>query len=182
MVTSLERSRTGWDVVLGILLVLGGIYVLGNAVLATAISVLVIAWLALIGGVMLLVRAIMSIRSEGVSWSVLAGGAMLTVLGLFMLRSPLVGAVALTLMAGALFFASGIMRLGVAFTVENHRWVFVLSGLISLVLALWIFINPGTATLTLLGILLGVQMITEGVTMVSVGRLRMIRTEKPTPV
>ena len=42
--TILERRRTGWDVVLGIILLIGGVYLLSNAVLATAVSVLVLAW------------------------------------------------------------------------------------------------------------------------------------------
>lgn len=45
MTTILERRRTGWDVVLGIILLIGGVYLLSNAVLATAVSVLVLAWM-----------------------------------------------------------------------------------------------------------------------------------------
>ena len=118
-------------------------------------------------------RALLSLRSEGFSWSVLVGGAMLTVLGLMMLRHPLAGALALTLMAGALFFSSGIMRLGLAFT-GSHRWLLLASGLVSIALGLWILLNPATATLQLLGILLGIQFITEGLTLVSIGRLRVM--------
>jgi len=46
----------------------------------------------------------------------MVGGTTLTVLGLFMLRNPLIGAVALTLIAGVLFFATGLTRVGLAFT------------------------------------------------------------------
>lgn len=178
MATGFERRRTGWDIALGVLLVIGGLYVLSNAVLATAISVLVIAWMALIGGIMMLVSAIMSIGS-GISWSTVIGGAMLTVLGLFMLRSPLAGAVALTIMAGAMFFASGLMRVTLAFTVQSHRWLLIFSGLVSIALALWIIANPAAATLKLLGILLGVQVISEGITLLISGRLVASEAREP---
>lgn len=177
MATVFERRRTGWDIVLGVVLLIGGIYVLSNSVLATAVSVLVIAWMSLIGGIMMLITALLSIGS-GFSWSTVIGGAMLTVLGLFMLRSPLAGAVALTIMAGALFFASGLMRITLAFTVPSHRWLLVFSGVVSIALALWIMLNPGAATLQLLGILLGVQVITEGVTLLVSGRLRVVTDDR----
>ena len=38
MTITLERRRTGWDIVLGLVLVILGFMVLGNAVLATAVS------------------------------------------------------------------------------------------------------------------------------------------------
>lgn len=177
MATVLERRRTGWDIVLGILLLIGGIYLLSNAVLATAVSVLVIAWMSLVGGIMMLVTALLSIGS-GFSWSTLIGGAILTVIGLFMLRSPLAGAVALTIMAGALFFAGGLMRIALAFTVPSHRWLLIFSGLVSIALALWIMVNPGAATLKLLGVLLGVQVITEGITLLVSGRLRVVTDDR----
>lgn len=179
MAATLERRRTGWDIVLGLLLLILGFIVLGNAVLATAVSVFWTAWLTLIGGLMMLIVALMSIRS-GFSWSTLLGGAALAVLGIFMLRNPLVAAIALTMMAGAIFFVSGVVRIGLAFTVPSHKWIFVFSGLVSIVLALWILTNPATATLKLLGILLGVQVLSEGITLIVSGRLRLVDATRET--
>ncbi len=59
MTAVLERRRTGLDVVIGVLLILGGLFMLSNAVLATAVSVLMIGWLALIGGIMELTSALL---------------------------------------------------------------------------------------------------------------------------
>lgn len=161
MAATLQRNRSGMDIILGILLVIGGIFLLSNAVLATAISVLVIAWTVLFSGLVMLIIAVMSLRS-GISWSTVIGGAILAVLGVFILRSPLASAFALTIMAGAMFFASGLMRITLAFTMSSHRWLFIFSGLVSIFLALWIIANPAAATLKLLGILLSVQVISEG--------------------
>lgn len=167
----LERRRTGWDVILGILLVLGGIVVLGDVVLATVVSVVLIAWTSLFSGVVMLVGALFRIRSGG-AWSAALGGAVLTVLGLFMLRNPIIGAVTLTMLAGALFLTGGLARVVAAFQSAQHKLILAVSGLVSIGLGLYVLINPVVATLTLLGVLLGVQIVVEGLTLITLGRLR----------
>ena len=181
MDAALERKRTVWDAILGVVLVILGIYVLSNAVLATAVSVFVIGWTALIGGIMMLIAALLTIRDR-FSWSTLLGGAVLAVLGLFVLRNPLVGALAITLMVGSLFFVSGVARIGLAFSVDTYRWIFIFSGVVSLALGLWILFNPTAATLTLIGVLLGVQVISEGITLLVAGRLRLVERKSKDPV
>jgi membrane protein HdeD len=172
MTEVLQRRRTGWDIALGVLLVVGGVVVLGNVVVATAVSTLFVGWCALIVGLALLVAGLVKIVHD-FSWSVLLGGAGLSVLGLFMVRNPQATAVALTLTAGALFLATGLARVFLAFTLETHRWLLVASGLVSVVLGLWVLFNPGVATLTLLGVLLGIQVLVEGVTVLVQGRMHL---------
>jgi membrane protein HdeD len=180
MTEVLERRRTGWDVVLGVLLVIGGIFLLANVLLATTVSVALLAWCALIGGIIMVVAGLVRIGSD-FSWSVLLGGAALTVLGLFMLRNLGVTALALTLTAGALFCATGLARIVIAFSMTAGRWLVVLSGIISVILGLWILFNPDVSTVTLLGALLGIQVILEGVTLMVQGRLRLAPLEPSAP-
>ena len=163
--------RTAWDVILGLLLVAAGVLLLGNAVLATAFQVLVIGWTNLISGLVLLVGSLFRIRSGGF-FSAVMGGAFLTVMGLFILRNPVIGAVALTLTAGMAFFASGLTRMALAFREPQGRVVWLLSGLVSLGLGFYVLFNLGAATATLLGLLLGVQTLLEGLTLIAIGRLR----------
>lgn len=174
MVESLERRRTGWDVVLGILLLIGGLVVLGNVVLATAISVLLLGWMALISGVVLLAGAFFKIKSGGF-WSAALGGVVLGVLGLFILRNVEVAAFTLTLLAGSLFLATGLTRVFTANQFGEMRWLLIISGVISAGLGLFVLFNLATATFTLLGVLLGVQVIVEGVTLLVVGRVRSVK-------
>lgn len=163
--------RTAWDVVLGMIIIVGGIILLGNVVLATAVSVLLLGWIALLSGLVLVVGSLFRIRSGGF-WSAALGGAILAVLGIFVLRNPLIGAVSLTLMAGSMFFASGLTRVLTASQSTQGRWLLILSGIVSIGLGLWVLLNIGTATLTLLGTLVGIQTLLEGVTLILVGRLR----------
>lgn len=163
--------RTAWDVILGAVIIVGGIILLGNVVLATAVSVLLLGWIALASGVVLVVGSVFRIKSGGF-WSAALGGAILVVLGLFVLRNPLIGAVSLTLMAGSMFFASGLTRVITASQSKQGRWLLVISGLISIGLGLWVLVNISTATLVLLGTLVAIQTLLEGITLILVGRLR----------
>jgi uncharacterized membrane protein HdeD (DUF308 family) len=169
--SALVVRRTGWDVILGILVVLAGLILLGNVVVATAVSVLFLAWMALISGVILVIAAFFRLRSGGF-WSAALGGAMLVVLGIFLLRNPAIGALSLTLLAGALFFASGLTRVVAASQSPESRWLLIISGLISVGLGLWVLFNLTAATLTLLGALVALQTLIEGFTLIFVGRLR----------
>lgn len=168
-----EQRRTGWDIIFGALLLIAGFIVLGNAVIATAVSVYFVGWMAVISGAVLLIGSFFRIKSGGF-WSAALGGALLLVLGVFVLRNPLIGAVSLTLLAGSLFLTGGLMRIVVAFQVEDGRWLLIISGAISVVLGLFVLFNIAAATLTLLGVLLGVQTLVEGITLMIVGRSRRV--------
>lgn len=170
---TIERRRTGVDVVVGILLVLAGLFILGNVVLATAVTALFIGWFAVISGVVELIGSLFRIRS-GHFWSHALGGAVLTVFGIFVLRNPAVTVVVLTLLAGALFLSTGLVRVFMAVQVPAGRWAFILSGLVSVALGVIVLLNLATASFTLLGTLLGVQTLLEGLTILLVGRLRKV--------
>ena len=171
----LERRRTALDVVLALVLLGAGVLILGDVVVATAVSVLFLGWVALISGLILFVGSLFRIGSGGF-WSAAIGGALLAVIGLIFLRNPLVGALTLTLIAGSLFLVSGLVRIVASFQVPQARWALLLSGLISAGLGLLVLFNLVEATLTLLGILLGIQAIVEGITLLVVGRVHSVET------
>jgi len=168
---TVERRRTGWDVVLGILLVLAALIILGDVAFATVVSVLVLGWTSLLAGLLMLAGAILRIRAGG-GWSIALGGAVLTVLGLFMLRNLTFTAMTLTVLAGALFLSGGLARVVSAVQSGRHRVLLMVSGLVSVVLGLYVLFNPAGATLSLLGILLGIQVLVEGLTLILLGRVR----------
>lgn len=176
MTEVLQRSRTGWDIALGVVLIIGALLVLGNVVLATVVSIVLIGWCALVGGVAMLVAGLLRIGSN-FSWSVLLGGVALGVLGLIMLRNLGASAAALTLAMAAMFLATGLARIFIALDLEKNRGLLIFSGVVSVALGMWILFNPGAATLTLLGTLLGIQILVEGVTLILAGRLRLAPLE-----
>jgi uncharacterized membrane protein HdeD (DUF308 family) len=168
---TLERSRSGWDIVLAILLIIAGLVILGNAVVATAVSVLFLGWLALIGGIIGLVAGLFRIGKGGF-WPAIISGALLLVLGIVILRNPEASAVTLTLLAGTLFLMGGVLRIIAAFQIDQNRWIMVFSGLVSLFLGGMVVFNLFEATFVLLGVLIGVQALVDGITLLILGRWR----------
>jgi uncharacterized membrane protein HdeD (DUF308 family) len=108
---------------------------------------------------------------KGGFWAVALGGGLLLALGLLLVRRPGVGALTLTLVAGGVFLVGGITRIMAAVQSRDERAMLLFSGIVTTVLGLIIFFNIWEATLTLLGILLGIQALTEGITLVLFGRL-----------
>jgi len=168
---TIERRRSGWDVVIGILLIIAGIIILGDVVLATTVSVKFLGWVTLIAGVLELVSAFFKIK-EGRFWGAALGGGLLTVLGLFILRNTAAVALTLTLIVGAVFLVGGVVRMAAAKDYPEMRWVLIFGGAISALLGLIVLFNLATASATLLGLLLGIQAIIEGFILIFAGRAR----------
>lgn len=174
MATSvLERTRTGWDFGLGALLIIGGLVILGHVVFATVVSVLFLAWLIIIFGGLGIVGALFRVGKGGFWASALTGGLLL-VLGLVMLDNLEAAAVTLTLVAGALFLASGVTKLVAASSQPEYRVALVASGAVSAILGLIVLFNLFTASFVLLGVLLGVEVIGDGISMMLFGRMRFV--------
>ena len=173
---ALTRSRTVGSSVAGALLVLIGLVILGNAVVATTISVRFLGWMLLLAGIVGLVAALVTSR-EGGSWTTAVGGSLLLVVGLMCLRNVEAAAVTLTLVAGSLFLLTGVLRLVAAVGRPDHRWTLLFAGAISTVLGLAVLLNLFTASYALLGVLLGIQAVAEGLTMILLGGLTLSTVE-----
>lgn len=167
--TGTAKGSRVWDLVLGGLMVVGAFIVLGNAVLATVFSVLFAGWTALILGIVGLVIAATRIGKAGF-WTGLIGSGLVAVLGLVMVRNPGVAAVSLTLVAGAMFLTTGIARLAAAAQIPEARVALLIGGGVSTLLGLMILFNLFSASLSLLGVLLGIQMLSEGIAIMVAGR------------
>jgi uncharacterized membrane protein HdeD (DUF308 family) len=169
---TLERRRTGWDVLFGVLLVIAGFIVLAHVALAGVISVLFTGWMLLIGGVVLVVGAVVNWSDPPRRWG-LASGALIGVLGLAFVRNPGIGLLTLTLIAGSLLFVGGILRLVLAFQPGMPRGLLLFSGIITLALSLLILIGWPASALWFLGTVLGIELIIDGITMALTGRVRL---------
>jgi membrane protein HdeD len=163
------KGRTGVDLVLGALQVLVGLVILGHTAVATTLSLMFVGWLIFATGVFVLALSLFQIGKDGF-WSGFLGGGLMTVLGVVFLRHTTAAALTVTLVAGALFTAVGIARLSAAFAFPEHRLPLLLGGVVSLGLGLVVLFNLADLTYTLLGILLGIQVVTEGLAIMVFGR------------
>jgi uncharacterized membrane protein HdeD (DUF308 family) len=165
--------RTGWDVAIGVILVLTGMVTLGDVVLASVISVLFLGWTLVIGGA---IGVIMSLRliGRGRFWIGMFGGVLSLVSGVIFLRNPGAALLALSLAIGSIMLVVGVIRLVAAVQHPEARWVMVLSGLVSLVFGLLILSQWPTSALWLIGVLLGVHLVLDGIGLLLVGRPRLV--------
>ena len=174
---ALERRRSGWDVLFGILSVVAGFIVLGHVALAGVISVLFTGWMLLIGGIVLAVGALVNWSDPPRRWN-LATGGLIGMLGFSFVTNPGVGLLTLTLLAGSLLFVGGVLRIVLAFQPGMPRGLLLFSGLITLALSLLVLIGWPASALWFLGTVLGVELIIDGMTTALTGRIRLSRVEQ----
>jgi uncharacterized membrane protein HdeD (DUF308 family) len=103
-------------------------------------------------------------------WDVVLGGILLGTV--VFVRRPDATLLALSLAIGAVMLVSGITRLVAAVQHREARLALLLSGVLSIVLGLLILNRWPTSALWLVGTLLGIQLIVDGVVLILVGRVR----------
>jgi uncharacterized membrane protein HdeD (DUF308 family) len=135
------------------------------------VSVLFLGWIIVLFGILGLVGAMFRIGRGGF-WASAVTGGLLTVLGVFVLRNAEAAAITLTLVAGALFLAGGIIRLVAAGAMPEYRIAMILGGIVSVALGLLVLFNLFTASFVLLGVLIGIEVIADGIAMMLVGRVK----------
>ncbi len=156
-------NRILW-ILMGILAIAGGFFALANPFAASIAATTIAAWMFLfLGGLQIFA----GFRVEGTGakiWTILLG-ALAIYLGITILGHPLKGMMALTTMIAILFLGGGIAKVILAFSLEDKTffWVVLLSGVASVILGVIIFANWPVSAVTALGILLGVELLSDGI-------------------
>ncbi|MGH9519322.1 MAG: HdeD family acid-resistance protein [Terriglobales bacterium] len=156
------RRAWGWSLALGIILVVLGVIVLSDTFLATLISMMIVGWLLVVGGIVQIVHAF---RTRGWRGTRLAGiaGVLYVVAGLLLVGNPVAGALVLTLMIAFFLFMLGLVRLtsAIALRSPGAAWTIV-AGIIDIILAALITAHFPATALWVIGLFLGIEMIVGG--------------------
>ena len=164
------RAKWGWIVALGVVYVIAGFIALGSVAMATVASVLVVGVMMIVAGIAELINAF-QIKTWGkfLVWALL--GVLYIIAGFVTFENPLLAAALLTLFLGASLFASGIVRIFLAFSMKREMpWVWVaLSGVITLLLGLIILAHWPVNSVYILGIFLGIDLIFAGAGWIGLG-------------
>lgn len=153
--------------VIGLVFILGGIVSLLNPFAATVTAEQIAAWLFVFGGIAQVVAAF---RAEG--WGARILNIILALaylwLGVSLLANPLAGILTLTVLAAIMFLVNGILKVALAFTLRGTGvfWPVLISGAISVILAVMVFTNFPQSAAILLGTLLAVELLSSGVMIV----------------
>ena len=157
------KQASGWAMVWGILMVIFGLLAICLP-LASSIGVaMVVAWLIVFSGVAHLVFAFHSHTVGGFLWKLLLAVLYLMV-GVYILMRPLLGVASLTLALAVLFLVEGVLEIILYFQIRPFRhsgWV-LLDGIVTLFLGSLIWRQWPSASLWVIGTLVGISLIFSG--------------------
>lgn len=147
----------------GVLMVVAGVLALIYPLFSTVAVALFLGWMLIFAGI---AQAVTLIGGAKVPhfWLQLISAVLAVVVGFLFLRNPAAGVGTLVLLMIVFFMVEGLAKIVFALTVRplaNWGWVLA-SGILGLVISFWLIANPGMS-LFFLGILIGVQLIAEGV-------------------
>jgi len=166
-VTARPSSLT--DIVLGLLLLAAGTLIIGGAALQAIPSRAALGAFVLVAGGVGVLGALVGRTSAGF-FSEITSAALSSVLGIVILRYPDVPLVTLFLVAASLFLVNGIVRVASASEFPALRGTFLIGGAASLALGTAVVTDAVQPSLTLLGVLVGVELVVDGVSALLIGR------------
>src|SRR5262249_9597958 len=157
------KRHSLWYLIQGALMVLAGLLALVYPVVSSFAVVLFLGWLLIISGV---VQGISLIDARNVPhfWLQLVSVVLSVIVGLLFLRHPGEGLLTLTLLLIVFFMVEGISKVIFSLTIRpfpNWGWVLA-SGIVTVLLAFYLWASLPVTAVWLLGILLGIQLINEG--------------------
>ena len=156
------RKSWGWFLVSGIVLIVLGIACITKAQTATTFSIMVLGWVLAISGVVWLASSFQAWTWGGV-FVYLLNGILRCVTGYLLIRHPNAGAEGVTMVLAALFIVGGLFRVAGASAIQFPRWGWtVFSGLVSVVLGIYLLATWHTAGTYFIGIAIGVDLIFDG--------------------
>lgn len=165
------RYRVGYLIAGGILIA-GGVLAIVFPFISTLATAIFVGWVLIMSGAVEVLHALSVRGAPAVVLNLLAGLLSLGV-GTLILFDPLAGALSLTLLLGGFLAADGVIRILSAAQMgqkPGQGWVIV-NGVSSLALAaalLWLLPD---ASLYVLGILLGIDLIVAGGTLFMLGKV-----------
>ncbi|GAA2639109.1 HdeD family acid-resistance protein [Streptomyces spororaveus] len=154
---------------LGVILVLAGLVGLVYTGLATLTSMFLFGWLLLIGGVVGLLLAVQSRRSN-YFWLAVVVAAINLAAGFVILRRPEASAEALTMFAALLFLVGGVFRLVGALVVRgSHFGLAIVQGAFGVLLGFLILAGWPGNSLYVIGTFFSLALLFDGLSLVAMG-------------
>ena len=163
-------AKWGWFVALGIGMLLAGGFALVDTMLVTILSVIFIGAALLVAGIFQIVHAFAN-KEWGAFLFALLCGALYVIGGLLIMNEPVSGSLIITIFVMASLAVNGVLRIVMAL---RHRelqgwWLVLLGGLIAIGVAVMLFLSLPWSSLWLLGTLIAIELIFNGVGWIRLG-------------
>jgi uncharacterized membrane protein HdeD (DUF308 family) len=152
-----------WYLLQGVLMMVAGVLALVYPLIASVGIVFLLAWVLIVSG---LIQAIGLIGARHVPhfWLQLISVVLSIIVGLLLLRQPEGGLLLFTVLLLVYFLVVGMAKVIFALTIKpfpNWGWVLA-SGGVGILLAAYLFANLTSISEWVLGFLLGIQLLCEG--------------------
>ena len=175
----------GWVALRGLVAVLFGIGAFVWPGLTLAVLVLIWGAFALIDGVLALIAAF-RIRDRGKPfWSLVVVGVLGIIAGVLTIIWPEITALALLMLIAAWAFVMGIFQIIAAIRLRKaieNEWLLGLSGLLSVIVGVLLFLRPGEGAVALIWVIAGYAVV-FGVLLLILGfRLKTLHDRAPATV
>jgi uncharacterized membrane protein HdeD (DUF308 family) len=157
------KRHSLWYLVQSGLMILAGIFALVYPAVSSVAVVFFLGWLLIISGIL---QGISLIGARDVPhfWLQLVSVALFIIVGLLFLRNPGESLLTLTLLLIVFFVIEGISKVIFSLTIRpfpNWGWVLA-SGILAIVLAFYLWASIPVTAIWLIGVLLGIELICEG--------------------
>jgi uncharacterized membrane protein HdeD (DUF308 family) len=169
-ITDEVRSKWGWFVALGVLLLILGGVAFGNLFIATIASVYFVGWLMLFAGVIEIIHAF-GVQTWGRFFLWLASCLLYALAGIFAFYNPILASAVLTFLLAISLVASGVLRAWVGYQNWDQKgsgWI-VTAGIITILAGIVIAIGWPVNSLQILGLFLAVDLIFQGWSFIAFG-------------
>ncbi len=152
----------------GILLILAGILAIAMPFVAGSITVLMVGFLMIAGGLVEIAHAFgRPSWGQRIVWILL--GLLMAIAGVVVVGHPLLGLAFLTLALAAFFIAEGVIKLFYAFQVPVGRSWLVLGGIVALLLGILLWRQWPFSGIWAVGTLVGVHFLFDGFSLLGSG-------------
>lgn len=157
------KKHSLWYLIQAGLMVIAGVLAFLYPMFSSFAVVVFLGWLLIVTGVVQGISLI-SARSVPHFWLQLVSVALFMAVGALFLRNPAESLLTLTLLIIVFFMVEGISKIIFSLTIRpfpNWGWV-LLSGIVGVVLALILWARVPVTTIWLLGVLLAITLVGEG--------------------
>ncbi len=156
------RKSWAWFLLIGILLMVLGATCIVKAQTATTFSILVLGWILMISGVFWLINSFLAIAAP-IFFLFLLSALIRGGIGYLLIRHPNAGAEGVTMLLAVLFIVGGLFRTAGASVIKFPWWGWTaLSGIVAVVLGVYLLANWPVASTFFVGIVIGVDLLFDG--------------------
>lgn len=146
--------------ILGIILVILGLFAISAATFTTLLSVMLIGFIILFTGAIILYDTLSFWRRKGSGFFLhLLFAVLYLIIGAVLVMNPVAGSVSLTLMLGIFYIVIGFLRVAFAPTLRAPHWGWAwFNGVITLFLGILIITSWPASSLYIIGLFVGIDL------------------------